>query len=189
MNDDQDKTLVKQTLRGETKAFEMIVRKYQQPLLNYIGRMVGERELALDFTQDVFVRAYGSLRSYEPRFKFSTWLYRIASNLVIDHWRKKKIPTLSLNLPPNEDSESLTLDIADPGPSVVHRLEISEIRGRIEATLERLPALLRELFIWRHVNGLSYEEMAEIKRMPVGTIKNRVFQAKEMVRRLLEETS
>lgn len=189
MNDDQDKELVKRTLRGESKAFEMIVQKYQQPLLNYIGRMVGERELALDFTQDVFVRAYGSLRSYEPRFRFSTWLYRIASNLVIDHWRKKKLPTRSLSLPPGEENDGLTLDIPDPGPSVIHRLEMSEIRGRIEETLERLPALLRELFIWRHVNGLSYEEMAEIKRMPVGTIKNRVFQAKELVRRLLEKTS
>jgi RNA polymerase sigma-70 factor (ECF subfamily) len=189
MNDDQDKELVKQTLRGDRKAFEMIVQKYQQPLLNYVGRMVGERELALDFTQDVFVRAYSSLRSYEPRFKFSTWLYRIASNLVIDHWRKKKIPTRSLSLPSYEESDGLTLDIPDPAPSIVHRLEMSEIRGRIEETLERLPALLRELFIWRHVNGLSYEEMAEIKRMPVGTIKNRVFQAKEMVRRLLEKTS
>ena len=189
MNDDQDKTLVKRTLRGDKKAFEMIVQKYQQPLLNYIGRMVGERELALDFTQDVFVRAYGSLRSYEPRFKFSTWLYRIASNLVIDHWRKKKIPTLSLNLPPNEESEGLTLDIPDSGPSVVRSLEMSEVRGRIEASLESLPALLRELFVWRHVNGLTYEEMAEIKSMPIGTIKNRVFQAKEMVRRLLEKTS
>ena len=189
MNDDQDKALVKRTLRGDRKAFEMIVRKYQQPLLNYIGRMVGERELALDFTQDVFVRAYGSLRSYEPRFKFSTWLYRIASNLVIDHWRKKKLPTYSLNVPLNEEWDSLTFDIPDPGPSVVRRLEMSEVRGRIEETLERIPALLRELFIWRHVNGLSYEEIAEIKKMPVGTIKNRVFQAKEMVRRLLEETS
>jgi len=189
MNDDQDKTFVKRTLRGDRKAFEMIIRKYQQPLLNYIGRMVGEREMALDFTQDVFVRAFASLRSYEPRFKFSTWLYRIASNLVIDHWRKKKVPTYSLSSPLNEESDSLTLDVPDSGPSVVHRLEMSQIRGRIEETLEHLPALLRELFVWRHVNGLSYEEMSEIKKMPVGTIKNRVFQAKEMLRRLLEERS
>jgi RNA polymerase sigma-70 factor (ECF subfamily) len=189
MNDEQDKALVKRTLRGDRKAFEMIVRKYQQPLLNYIGRMVGEREIALDFTQDVFVRAFSSLRSYEPRFRFSTWLYRIASNLVIDHWRKKKLPTYSLSEPLKEEWDSLTLDVADPGPSLVHRLEISELRGRIEEVLERLPRLLRELFIWRHVNGLSYEEMAEIKKMPVGTIKNRVFQAKEMVCRLLKETS
>jgi len=189
MNDDQDKTLVKRTRRGDRKAFEMIIRKYQQPLLNYIGRMVGEREMALDFTQDVFVRAYASLCSYEPRFKFSTWLYRIASNLVIDHWRKKKLPTYSLTSPLSEEGDGLTLDLPDPGPSIVHRLEMSEIGGRIERTLEQIPALLRELFIWRHVNGLSYEEMAEIKKMPVGTVKNRVFQAKEMVRRLLEETS
>jgi RNA polymerase sigma-70 factor (ECF subfamily) len=66
INDEKDQVLVKRTLRGDRKAFEMIVRKYQQPLLNYVGRMVGERELALDFTQDVFARAYASLRSYAP---------------------------------------------------------------------------------------------------------------------------
>ncbi len=82
MNEEQDLVLVNRTLRGDKKAFEMIVRKYQQPLLNYVGRMVNERELALDFTQDVFVRAYASLRSFEPEYKFSTWLFKIASNLV-----------------------------------------------------------------------------------------------------------
>jgi RNA polymerase sigma-70 factor (ECF subfamily) len=186
MNEQNDKELVKRSLRGEKKAFEMLIRKYQQPLLNYIGRMVGERELALDFTQEVFVRAYASLRSFEPRYKFSTWLYKIASNLVIDHWRKKKIPTFSLSEPLNPDCDGLTMDIPDEGPSVVLKFELTELRQRIERALNQIPASLRELFVWRHVNGLSYEEMAEITDLPVGTVKNRVYQAKEMVRQLLE---
>ena len=186
MNEERDKNLVKRTLRGDKKAFEMIVSNYQQPLLNYIGRMVGEREMALDFTQEVFIKAYASLRSFEPQFKFSTWLYKIASNLVIDHWRKKKIPTLSMSEPLSEDSSGLTLDLPDEKPSVVRKFELSELRKRIEWAMDQIPATLRELFIWRHVNGLSYEEMAEIKNLPVGTVKNRVYQAKEMVRRLLE---
>jgi RNA polymerase sigma-70 factor, ECF subfamily len=186
MNEERDKNLVKRTLRGDKKAFEMIISNYQQPLLNYIGRMVGEREMALDFTQEVFIKAYASLRSFEPRYKFSTWLYKIASNLVIDHWRKKKIATLSMSEPLSEDSGGLTLDIPDGKPSVVHKFELSELRKRIEWAMEQIPASLRELFIWRHVNGLSYEEMAEIKNLPVGTVKNRVYQAKEMIRQLLE---
>jgi RNA polymerase sigma-70 factor (ECF subfamily) len=167
----------------------MIVKKYEHPLLNYIGRMVGERELALDFTQDVFVRAYASLRSYEPRFKFSTWLYKIASNLIIDHWRKKKLPTFSLSEPLGPEEGCLTLDVPDGEPGVSRKFELAELRLRIETALEKLPGPLRELFVWRHVNELSYEEMAEIKGLPLGTIKNRVFQAKEMVRKILEEMS
>jgi len=186
MNEEKDKVLVKRTLRGDTKAFEMIIRNYQQSLLNYIGRMVGERELALDFTQEVFIKAYASLRSFEPQYKFSTWLFKIASNLVIDHWRKKKIPTLSISEPLTDDSDGLTLEIPDEKPSIIRKLELAELGKRIDWALGQIPTALRELFVWRHVNGLSYEEMAEIKNLPVGTVKNRVYQAKEMIRRLLE---
>jgi RNA polymerase sigma-70 factor, ECF subfamily len=185
MNEERDKVLVKRALRGDKKAFEMIIRNYQQSLLNYVGRMVGERELALDFTQEVFIKAYSSLRSFEPQYKFSTWLFKIASNLVIDYWRKKKIPTLSISEPLGGD-DTLTLDIPDETPSVVRKLELAELGKEIDWALGQIPAALRELFVWRHVNGLSYEEMAEIKNLPVGTIKNRVYQAKEMIRGLLE---
>ncbi len=166
----------------------MIVRKYQQPLLGYVGRMVGQREMALDFTQDVFVKAYASLRSYKPRYKFSTWLFKIASNLVIDHWRKKKLPALSLSEPLGHDDDSLTLEVPDDDPSVSRTFELAELQRKVETAMEGLPGPLRELFVWRHINELSYEEMAEIKDLPIGTVKNRVFQAKEMLRRLLEET-
>lgn len=187
MNEEQEKELIRRTLRGEKIAFEGLIENYEQPLMNYIGRMLRDREQALDFTQEVFLRAYASLHSFEPRYKFSTWLYRIASNLVIDHWRKKKIPAVSLTDPPGADR--LPFDIPDDKPSVIENLERAELKQRIESALQKIPASLRELFIWRHVNGLSYEEMAEIKGLPVGTVKNRVFQAKELVRRLLEETS
>ena len=186
MDEEKDKKLVRQTLRGEKKAFEMLVRNYQQHLLNYIGRMVGDREMALDFTQEVFIRAYASLRSFESQYKFSTWLFKIASNLVIDHWRKKKIPTYSLSEPLGPDCDGLTLDIPDEEPSVVRKFELAELGKKIEWALEQIPAPLRELFVWRHINGLSYEEMAEVKNLPVGTVKNRVYQAKEMIRQVLE---
>ncbi|MBN2409379.1 MAG: sigma-70 family RNA polymerase sigma factor [Candidatus Aminicenantes bacterium] len=189
MNEERDQNLVKRTLRGDKTAFEMIVRKYQHPLLNYLGRMVGQRETALDFTQEVFIKAYASLRSYKPRYKFSTWLFKIASNLVIDHWRKKKITALSLSEPLDREDDGLTLEVPDDEPSISHAFELGEMRRRIETAMEKLPVPLRELFIWRHVNELSYEEMAEIKNLPLGTVKNRVFQAKEMIRRLLENTA
>lgn len=182
-----DRELVEKTLQGEKRAFEMIVRKYQQPLANYIGRMVGERELALDFTQEVFVKVYTSLPSYRPQFKFGTWLFKIASNTIIDYWRKKKIRASSLDQPVSAAVEEWSLQVPDDEPSVVRKYELAELRNKIEHVLERLPESLRELFVWRHVNGLSYEEMAEIKGLPIGTVKNKVFQAKEMIRRLLGE--
>jgi len=183
---DEDKELIERTLKGEKEAFEMIVRKYQQPLLNYIGRMVGERDRALDFTQEVFIRTYSSLHSFKPQYKFRAWLFKIASNFIIDYWRKKKINAFSLDQYQGRDYDRPSLQIPDNEPSLVRKLEISQLRERIERALEKIPAYLRELFVWRHINEFSYEEIAEIKGLPVGTIKNRVFQAKELIRHVLE---
>lgn len=183
---DEDKEFIERALKGEEEAFEMIIRKYQNPLLNYIGRMVGERELALDFTQEVFIRTYSSLHSFKPQYRFRTWLFKIASNLVIDFWRKKKLDTFSFDQSLGGE-EKPSFQIPDDEPSVAHKYETSELREKIEHALEEVPPSLRELFIWRHINDFSYDEMAEIKGLPVGTVKNRVFQAKEIIRRHLEE--
>jgi len=181
-----DSFLVARALKGDRKAFEMIVRKYEQPLTSYLGRMTGEREAALDFAQEVFLKVYCSLASYRPAYKFSTWLFKIASNHLIDHWRKKRLPTVSLDQPVDDDEGPLLPQVADPGPSVVRRFELAEIRERIERALESIPGTLRELFVLRHVNEFSYEEIADIKSLPVGTVKNRVFQAKELLRKRME---
>lgn len=186
---DEDKELIRQTLEGVEEAFAMIVKKYQRPLLNYIGRMVGEREMALDFTQEVFVKTYSSLHTYKPQYKFRTWLFKIASNFVIDYWRKRKLDTFSFDQPHAWDQDKPSFQIPDKESSIVLKYELNQIREKIETALGKIPPSLRELFIWRHINDLSYDEMAEIKDMPVGTIKNRVFQAKEMIRHLLEEKS
>jgi len=183
---DEDKELVARSIKGDKEAFEMIIQKYQQPLLNYIGRTVGERELALDFTQEVFIRTYSSLHSYKPQYKFSTWLFKIASNFIIDYWRKKKIDAFSLDHQ-ERDNDLPPLQVPDKELPIVKKLEFSELKGRIEQALEKIPAPLREVFVWRHINEFSYEEMAEIKGLPVGTIKNRVFQARELIRKRLEE--
>ena len=141
---------------------------------------------ALDFAQEIFINVYCSLGSYRPAYKFSTWLFKIASNHLIDHWRKKKLATVSLDQPVHGNDESLMPQVADPGPSVVRKFELAEIRQKIERALETVPETLRELFVLRHDNEFSYEEIADIKSLPVGTVKNRVFQAKEMLRRRME---
>ncbi len=185
MNDDN--RLVRKALKGDRKALEMIILRYEQPLVNYFGRIVGEREMAIDFAQDVFLKVYSSLASYRPAYKFSTWLFKIASNHLIDHWRKKKISAISLDEEYDDGESRMSLQVRDPGPSVARTYELTEIRARIENALEKISPALRELFVLRHVNEFSYEEIAEIKGLPVGTVKNKVFQAKEMVRNLLED--
>ncbi|NIM91893.1 MAG: sigma-70 family RNA polymerase sigma factor [Candidatus Aminicenantes bacterium] len=185
----EDKNIVERTLSGEKEAFELIVQKYENPMFNYIGRMVGNRELALELTQEVFLKSYASLHSYQAKYKFSTWLFKIASNLIIDYWRKKKIPTLSLDQQDTRGYQRVPLQISDKEPSIIKKFELSELRERIEKILEEIPPSLREMFVWRHINELSYDEIAEIKGMPVGTVKNRVFQAKEIILQILEEKS
>lgn len=184
---DEDNALVRRALKGDRKAFEMIILRYQQPLLNYLGRLTGDREQAQDFTQEVFLRVHSSLSSFEPRFKFSTWLFKIASNFMIDFWRKKRISAVSLDRARSDEETLLSLQVPDAGPQVAKKYELAQIKKRIEAALERVPEELRELFVLRHINEFSYEEIAEIKELPVGTVKNRVFQTKEILRGLLEE--
>ena len=184
---DEDRELVKRTLQGDKQAFEMILNKHQQPLLNYIGRMVGNRELALDFTQEVFIKTYASLSTYQPQFKFRTWLFKIASNYVIDFWRKKKLDAFSIDQTGKREDDKPSFEIPSSEPSICSQYELAELREKIEKALEKLPAHLRELFVWRHINEFSYDEIAEIKEIPVGTVKNRVFQSKEIIRQYLEE--
>jgi RNA polymerase sigma-70 factor (ECF subfamily) len=183
-----DKDLVRRTLDGDKEAFEMIVRRYKLPLLNYIGRMVNERELALDFTQDVFIKTYASLHTYRPQHKFSTWLFKIASNLTIDYWRKKKIEAYSFDQTRDDADDRPSIQIPSKDLSVMEKFELTEIREKVENAMQKIPPSLRELFVWRHINEFSYEEIAEIRGLPIGTIKNKVFQAKELIRRHLEES-
>ncbi|MGB9892865.1 MAG: RNA polymerase sigma factor [Candidatus Saccharicenans sp.] len=186
MAENEDKTLVHLCLKGDKKAFEKLVRKYQQPLANYFSRLVQERELSLDFIQEVFLRAYTALHTYKPKYQFSTWLFRIASNLLIDHWRKKKLPLIYMDAN-SEKEEQEPIQIPDPQPGVGERYEKKELAKMIDRAISQLPETWRELFILRYINDFSYEEIAAIKQLPVGTVKNRVFQAKELLRLQLEE--
>lgn len=183
-----DGQVVSQVLAGQTEAFEVIILKYQQPLFNYIGRMIADRENALDLTQEVFLRAFSGLKTYDPQYNFRSWLFRIASNLVIDQFRKKKLPLTSLDQGREDDEGCLnSLSPADTRAlSVTTHYEIKELIRRVEEALEKISPKLREFFLWRYVNGLSYREIAEVSGLPVGTVKNRVFQAKEKIRACLE---
>lgn len=182
-----DQQLVRRALKGDERAFEELVRRYQRPILNFIARMVGNYDLALDLSQDVFVKAFVALRSYNEDFKFGSWLFKIASNTVIDHLRKGGPPLSSLDKPVSTEDDEVQLEFASTGLVPEEELEQTETREILVRLIKQLPEAYREMIIMRHVNELSYEEMADIAALPLGTVKNRTFRAREMLRRMIEK--
>ena len=183
-----DEQLVERALDGDRSAFERLVRRHQRPLVNHLFRQVGQRELALDLAQEVFLKVYLSLDGFDPRYRFTTWLYRIASNRAIDHLRKKTPHTCSLT-PDPEDSrgEDSLVPLVGKGPSPHEVLRFHELRERIDAAVAELPPEFRQLILLRHRQHCRYDEIARITDLPLGTVKNRIFRARESLRRSLAD--
>jgi len=182
-----DELLVTRILSGEAELYETLIARYERPIVNFIYRMIGDYEQALDLAQEVFFKAYRSLARFDPTFRFSTWLYRIASNRSIDHLRKQTPVHLSLNDPKDNEQGSegvIQLKSASRGPEDL--LASRELGEQISHAIDALPAPYRELILLRHLQGMSYEEIARMKRLPLGTVKNRLFRAREILRKKLE---
>ncbi|HEX5890114.1 MAG TPA: sigma-70 family RNA polymerase sigma factor [Pyrinomonadaceae bacterium] len=175
-----DRELVAIAIDGFDGSFEELVRRYQRPISAYVYRMVGNYESALDLTQEIFIKVYNSLNRYRAEFKFSTWIYKIAHNAAVDHLRRSATREQSLVLGPEGDTYDLPLESARMSPE--QESERKERRGEIEAVVRALPANYRELIILRHSQDLSYEEIVEVTGLPLGTVKNRLFRAREMMR-------
>ena len=184
-----DEAAVRAVLGGDISQFEALVRRHQRPIVGFLYRMVGDLDLALDLSQDVFVRVYASLDRYDARYRFTTWLYRIAANCAIDHRRRRRVPTTSLDAPRRlEDGERHAQPVGEePDPERCY--EAKEELGRLERSIRRLPAEYRELVLLRHSAHLTYEEMAKVTGRPLGTVKNRLFRARETLRTLMEQES
>ena len=172
-------------MAGAEDGFEALVRRYQRPITGYIFRMLGDYEASLDVSQEVFIKVYNSLYRYSSDYKFSTWLYRIAHNAAIDHMRRNSVAQQSLETE-NADG-TYQLQIECPKPTPEQDRERSEWRVEIETVVKRLPAAYRELILLRHSQDLSYDEIAEVTGLPLGTVKNRLFRAREMMREIFIE--
>ena len=175
-----DRELVAIAVEGFDGSFEELVRRYQRPISAYVYRMVGNYESALDLTQEIFIKVYNSLNRYRAEFKFSTWIYKIAHNAAVDHLRRTATREQPLVVGPEGDSFDLPIESARLSPE--QESERKERRGEIEAVVRALPANYRELIILRHSQDLSYEEIVEVTGLPLGTVKNRLFRAREMMR-------
>ena len=180
-----DCDLVTRAVAGREDGFEELVRRYQRPIAAYVYRMVGDYEAALDVTQEVFIKVYNSLRRYRSEFKFSTWIYRIAHNSAVDHLRRYSTRGQSLT---NEfDGEQYDLPIESRRLSPEQESERAERRAEIEQVVRQLPTAYRELVLLRHSHDLSYDEIAEVTGLPLGTVKNRLFRAREVMRQQFVE--
>lgn len=183
-----DEDLVRWSVEGNRDSFEMLVRRHQRGVVNHLYRLVGRRDAALDLAQDVFIKVFQSLASFDPKFRFTTWLYRIASNSAIDHLRKRRVSTCSLSPEPEVDGRQATeRNIPGPGPSPHDVLQYREIEARLEQSLATLPTGYRELIMLRHHRHCRYDEIARITGLPIGTVKNRIFRAREMLRHELAD--
>jgi len=181
----EDRELIAISIRGSEDTFEELVRRYQRPIVSYIYRMLNDYDGSLDVAQEVFIKVYKSLERYSSDYKFSTWLYRIAHNAAIDHIRKRSGKEQSLETENQEGTFQLQLESPRPNPE--QDREQSEWRVEIESVVKCLPSVYRELIVLRHAKDLSYGEIAEVTDLPLGTVKNRLFRAREMMREMFVE--
>ncbi|MBD3334191.1 MAG: sigma-70 family RNA polymerase sigma factor [Candidatus Eisenbacteria bacterium] len=183
---EEDLSLVRSILQGDETAFRKLVEKYQRIVYNIVWRMVRNDEDARDLTQEAFIRVHRALRTFDTSRTFSTWLYRIATNLCIDHHRKRRLRTLSIDAEPagGERREPLALPDEGPAPDRLH--ETKSLAQRIDALLEKLSPTYRAILHLRYREQLSYEEMAEVLETPLGTVKARLHRAHRKLRELLE---
>ncbi len=180
-----DGELIEKAIGGREDGFEELVRRYQRPITGYVYRMLNNYDASLDVTQEVFIKVYNSLEKYSAEYKFSTWLYRIAHNAAIDWMRRNSVNQQSLEAQNEDGTFQLQIESSQPNPEQMR--ERSEWRAEIESVVKCLPTVYRELILLRHTRDLSYDEIAEITNLPLGTVKNRLFRAREMMREMFIE--
>jgi len=188
-DDAGDKDLVRRSLQGDDAAFAQLLHRYERGLYNLAVRMVRDPETARDLTQEAMMRVHGSLARYDPIYPFSSWIYRVASNLCIDAIRKRKLDTISLDAPHTIEGEEVTREFPDHSFTPDRNLEEKERAQLLEETLAKLPPAHRLVLVLRHQRDLSYEEIAIALNAPIGTVKARIHRARDEFRRLLLKDS
>lgn len=184
-----DHELVTFARSGSEKAYRELLDRYQRPVFSLVYRMVRDRELAEDLAQETFVKVFNHLESYNPKYKFSSWIFKIASNLSIDHLRKKtpKMVSLdgSLNARTSDEAESSRITIASEDENPEQLLEARELGNEIEGAIGQLRTEYRTAIVLRHIEGRPYEEIAEIMELPLGTVKTYIHRGRSELRELL----
>jgi len=177
-----DRTLVSRIIEGDRDLFTKLVSRYEKRVINYVYRITHRYEEAHDLAQDIFVKVYLALDRYDPKYQFSTWLFRIAQNSAIDALRKKSIVEVPLARPTEDEPSGRDREFADAGVSPYRALKNKQLSAAIDRAVEKLPADYRELIQLRHFAEMSYEEIASMKKLPLGTVKNKLFRARNLLK-------
>jgi RNA polymerase sigma-70 factor, ECF subfamily len=184
-----DQEVVSRAREGYEEAYRELIRRYQRPVFSLIYRMVRDRELAEDLSQETFIKVLNAIDSYRPEFKFSSWIFKIANNAAIDQLRRRELNTLSLQGAPDATTpdrvEATALQIGDPGESPLDELEARELGTSIEKAIQQLRPEYRSCILLRHVEGRSYEEIAETLDLPLGTVKTYIHRARAELKNAL----
>ena len=184
--DDTDLPLVERAQQGDTRAFEMLVIKYQRRIERLIGRMVRDVDLVQDIAQESFIRAYRAMPKFRGDSAFYTWLYRIAVNTakkaLVDMKRDPLVSMSTLSGANDDDDETSRVEreLTD-GATPESLLASKEIAQTVNAAIEALSPDLRQAIMLREIEGLSYEEIAEMMSCPIGTVRSRIFRAREAI--------
>ena len=185
----QDLKTIRRCKRGEEAAFAEILGRYRGAIYNLCYRMTRNAEDARDLAQEVFIKVFSLLDRFDENYAFSSWLFRIATNHCIDHLRRNRLRFLSLDGATGQDGEEYELQLPDagPGPDVV--LQRKQVLERLDEVINELPPHYKAITLLRHDQQLSYEEIAEVLSLPLGTVKARIHRARQQIQRLLAARS
>lgn len=180
-NQSSDKKLVKRVQKGDTGAFDLLVLKYQHKIVNLVMRYVRDPELALDITQEAFIKAYRALPRFRGDSAFYTWMYRIAVNTAKNHLAAQRRRPMDVELD-LQDPEQYDLHAKLKETDTPEGITLSnELREIVERAIAALPEDLRTAIILRELEGMSYEEIAQTMECPVGTVRSRIFRARDAI--------
>ena len=186
---DADVVLLAQ--QGRDAAFRELLRRYERPVFSLVFRMVRDRDTAEDLAQESFIKVLNNIDRYRPEFKFSSWLFKIANNVAIDHLRKRTIDTVSLEgsryATTTAEAESTAIPVASKDQSALEEMESRELGGAIEQAVAALRPEYRACILLRHVEDRSYEEIAATLDLPLGTVKTYIHRARHELRKALED--
>lgn len=184
---DSDKRLVERVKRGDKRAFDVLVLKYQHRIANLITRYVRDQDEVLDVTQEVFVKAYRAMKNFRGDAQFYTWLYRIAINTAKNFLvaKSRRPPDTDIDVDEREFSEQSVVISEEGNPE--DQLSAEQLKQVLQRALENLPEELRVALMLREFDGLSYDEIAQVMDCPVGTVRSRIFRGRESIEKSIAE--
>ncbi len=183
----EDIQLIARAKKGDERAFRTLLEKYERAVFTICLRMVRNRELAADLAQDAFIKVFGMLDRYNESYAFSSWLFKITSNLCIDYLRKRKIDTLPMDSPIDGDRGEIQRQYEAPDPDPETEMVRKQKMQMLKEAIDALPDHYRIMLILRHQEDLSYEEIAASLEIPLGTVKARIHRAREMLKTSLKD--